>query len=164
VRTPYRRRSARGGILVLGGGLAGSYVAREARRATVVSPTDRIREAMAPETDLIIGRVVELDPDRRVVELETDTGPIVVAYAELVVALDPAGLSQLGLPLDDRGRVHVDGMLRIVGQSHLWAVGGCLAVSNGTGETDPPPPEDGIRQARRLARNLHDYAGGELRP
>jgi NADH:ubiquinone reductase (H+-translocating) len=106
-----RTRVAKGGVLVLGGGIAGSYVARELGRsgATIVNPTNFMLytpllpeaaagsveprhvtvplRAMAPDADLILGSAVALDPDRRVVEVESEAGRFAVAYAELVIAL-----------------------------------------------------------------------------
>jgi NADH:quinone reductase (non-electrogenic) len=65
-------------------------------------------------------------------------------------------LSELGLPLDARGRVSVDETLRVVGAPHVWALGDCAAVPNGAtpDETDPATCQHALRQARRLARNL----------
>jgi NADH:quinone reductase (non-electrogenic) len=65
-------------------------------------------------------------------------------------------LAELGLPLDERGRVVVDEMLRVQGREHVWALGDCTAVSNcRTPEhLDPPTSQHALRQARRLAKNL----------
>jgi len=65
-------------------------------------------------------------------------------------------LADLGLPLDERGRVPVDETLRVVGAPHVWALGDCAAVPNEAtpGETDPATCQHALRQARRLARNL----------
>jgi NADH:ubiquinone reductase (H+-translocating) len=106
-----RTRVAKGGVLVLGGGFAGSYVARELGRtgATIVNPTNfmlytpLLPEAaagsveprhvavplrtMAPDADLVLGSAVALDPARRVVEVESDAGRLRFAYADVVVAL-----------------------------------------------------------------------------
>jgi NADH:ubiquinone reductase (H+-translocating) len=106
-----RARVARGGVLVLGGGFAGSYVARQlgASGATIVNPTNfmlytpLLPEAaagsveprhvavplrtMCPHADLMLGSVVGLDPRRRVAHVESEAGSFAVAYAELVVAL-----------------------------------------------------------------------------
>src|SRR5205823_10847458 len=89
-------RQARGGTLVLGGGFAGGYVARllGKRGATIVSPenfmlyTPFLPEAasgtleprhvvvplrmMCPHSELLLGRAVALDTDRRTVRVETD--------------------------------------------------------------------------------------------
>jgi NADH dehydrogenase len=70
------------------------------------------------------------------------------------VAANPL-VSQLGLPVDARGRVQVDETLRVVGMPGVWSLGDCAAVPNqATGEYDPPTCQHALRQARRLARNL----------
>jgi NADH dehydrogenase len=63
----------------------------------------------------------------------------------------------LGLPLDESGRVPVDATLRVAGMPHVWALGDCAAVPNAAtpGELDPPTCQHALRQARRLARNIH---------
>ena len=63
---------------------------------------------------------------------------------------------QLGLPVDDRGRVRVDDHLRVEGLANVWALGDCAAVPNEAtpGEYDPATCQHALRQARRLAANL----------
>jgi NADH dehydrogenase len=63
---------------------------------------------------------------------------------------------RLGLPLDDRGRVLADSMLRVEGLPHVWALGDGARVPNEAtpGSFDPPTCQHALRQARRLARNL----------
>ena len=102
---------ALGGTLILGGGFAGSYVARllGKRGATIVSPenfmlyTPLLPEAasgtleprhvvvplrmMCPAAELILGRATEVDLTRRVARAETDEGVVVLTYEHLVVAL-----------------------------------------------------------------------------
>ena len=102
---------ARGGTLVLGGGFAGSYVARllGKRGATIVSPenfmlyTPMLPEAasgtleprhvvvplrmMCPHAELILGRAVALDSTNRQVRVETEEGLFSVGYTNLVVAM-----------------------------------------------------------------------------
>jgi NADH dehydrogenase len=104
-------RAARGGTLILGGGFAGSYVARllGSRGATIVSPenfmlyTPLLPEAsagtleprhvvvplrqMCPHAELLLGRATGLDEERRVVAADTLAGPVEIAYERLVVAL-----------------------------------------------------------------------------
>ncbi len=108
---PVRTRVARGGVLVLGGGFAGGYVARRLGRrgATIVNPTNFMLytpllpeaaagsieprhvtvslRAMCPHADLVLGSVVALDTQRRVAHVATDAGRIAISYKELVVAL-----------------------------------------------------------------------------
>ena len=71
-------------------------------------------------------------------------------------------LAELGLPLDDHGRVRVDETLEVAGMDGVWALGDCAAVPNAAtpGETDPATCQHALRQARRLARNL----GGAAKP
>jgi NADH dehydrogenase len=71
-------------------------------------------------------------------------------------------LARFGLPLDERGRVQVNGLLQVEGLEHVWALGDCAAVPNAAtpGEVDPPTQQHALRQARRLAKNL----SGEPQP
>src|SRR3954462_9785954 len=102
---------ARGGTLILGGGFAGSYVARLLKKqgATIVSPENfmlfasMLPEAasgtleprhvvvplrvMCPHADLVLGRAVSHDRERRRVQVETEQGLVNVVYRTLVVAL-----------------------------------------------------------------------------
>ena len=121
-------RVARGGVLILGGGLAGRCVARHLGEsgATIVNPTD-----------------CSLDADRRLVHVESEARQFAIAYADLVIAPGsstrmPANrlVARLRLPTDAEGRVRVDETLRVWGVPHVWWLGDCA------------------RQARALARNL----------
>jgi NADH:ubiquinone reductase (H+-translocating) len=64
-------------------------------------------------------------------------------------------LREWQLPLDERGRVEVDEVLRVRGHEHVWALGDCARVPNTRSDTpDPPTCQHALRQARRLAKNL----------
>lgn len=102
---------ARGGTLILGGGFAGSYVAKLLKKqsATIVSVENfmlfasMLPEAasgtleprhvvvplriMCPHADLILGRAVSHDPEARRVQVETEEEFVDVTYSNLVVAL-----------------------------------------------------------------------------
>jgi NADH dehydrogenase len=104
-------REARGGTLVLGGGFAGSYVARLLRKrgATIVSPenfmlfTPMLPEAasgtleprhvvvplrmMCQHADLLLGRAIAHDPARKRIQVETEDELFWIGYRDLVVAL-----------------------------------------------------------------------------
>ncbi len=71
-------------------------------------------------------------------------------------------LRELGLPVDERGRVVVDATLRVEGREALWSLGDCARVPNAAtpGSFDPPTCQHALRQARRLAKNLQ----GDVRP
>src|SRR4026208_2465758 len=98
-------RHARGGTLIVGGGFAGSYVARllGRRGATIVSPenfmlyTPLLPEAtsgtpeprrvvvplrqMCPHAELLLGRVTALDVEQRTAHVETpDAGSFDVTW------------------------------------------------------------------------------------
>ena len=64
-------------------------------------------------------------------------------------------LREWSLPLDEKGRVEVDELLRVRGHEHVWALGDCARVPNTRSERpDPPTCQHALRQARRLAKNL----------
>ena len=76
------------------------------------------------------------------------------------VRANPAN-EQLGLPLDERGRVKVEPTLQVEGHEHVWALGDGARVPNlaTPGEFDPPTCQHALRQARRLAKNLRGDRG-----
>jgi NADH dehydrogenase len=71
-----------------------------------------------------------------------------------------------GLPVDEAGRVPTDEMLRAVGVDDVWAAGDAASVPDRTtGGRMPPTAQHGLRQGRRLARNLTAWLdGGRLEP
>jgi NADH:ubiquinone reductase (H+-translocating) len=66
----------------------------------------------------------------------------------------------LGLPLDERGRIVVDGYLKA--KDRVWALGDSAAVPNAAygGAPDPPTCQHALRQARALARNIAAVSRG----
>ena len=104
-------RHAKSGTLVLGGGFAGSYVARLLGKSgcTIVSRenfmlyTPTLPEAasgtleprhvvvplrmMCPHADLVLGEITEIDEASRQVSVETEAGDLELEYKNLVVAL-----------------------------------------------------------------------------
>jgi NADH dehydrogenase len=104
-------RDARGGVLILGGGFAGAYVARllGTRGATIASLenfmlyTPLLPEAasgtleprhavvplrvMCPNAELLLGRATGVDLTARTAEIETEVGTQTVRWTELVLAL-----------------------------------------------------------------------------
>jgi NADH dehydrogenase FAD-containing subunit len=157
-----RTRVARGGVLVLGGGFAGTHVARGlgSSGTTIVEsrPMAVPLRTLCPDSDLVSGSAVALDTERRLMHVQRNAGRLAIAYAELVVALGPASpvVKSLGLPTDEYGLVRVDEKLRVTGVPHVWALGDCAAVPNEAtpGETDPATSEHALHQAYQLARNL----------
>ena len=106
-----RERIATGGTLILGGGFAGGYVARllGKRGSTIVSPenfmlyTPMLPEAasgtleprhtvvplrvMCPHAEFVLGRATAHDPERALVQVETEEDLLNIRYENLVVAL-----------------------------------------------------------------------------
>jgi NADH dehydrogenase len=104
-------REARGGTLVVGGGYAGSYVARclDKRGATIVNPQNSMLfsallpeaasgtleprhvvvplRAMCPHAELVLGNATTLDFRRRRVQVKSLEGLVNIAYEDLVLAV-----------------------------------------------------------------------------
>ena len=73
----------------------------------------------------------------------------------------------LGLPLDERGRIMVDDHLRVSGEDDVWAVGDAAAVPDPAqpGQPCPPTSQHAIRQGRTAGRNVAASLGvGEPTP
>jgi NADH dehydrogenase len=125
-----------------------------------------------PEIPSRLGDYAAKQLARRGVEIRTSTtldsvGPssVVLSGGERIAThtlVWTAGVSpnpmvaKLGVPVDERGRVRVDETLRVEGRDALFALGDCAHVPNPAtpGLPDPPTSQHGLRQARRLAKNL----------
>jgi len=118
----------------------GEYAARELKRRGVDIRVGTTLDAVEPHAAVLS------DGDRIL------TGTVVWTAG---VRANPLN-ERLGMPVDDRGRVVVDPMLRVEGVPHAWALGDGARVPNlaTPGEFDPPTCQHALRQARRLARNL----------
>jgi len=118
---------------------------------------------------LLAKRGIEIRTGTTVERLEEDavvlTGGERIDTHTLVwtAGIRPRGeLSQWGLPLDEQGRIKVDGTLRVEGRENVWALGDNAAVPNlaTPDRFDPPTCQHALRQARRLAKNLQ----GDVQP
>jgi NADH dehydrogenase len=123
-------RSARGGTLILGGGYAGSVVARKLGQVTIVNPENFMLfrpllaeaasgtieprhvvvplRAMCPRAELLLGSVVAVDLEARSATVESHVGTFTVGYERLVLALGSVanvlpipGLAEHGRGLND---------------------------------------------------------------
>jgi NADH:ubiquinone reductase (H+-translocating) len=137
------------------------------RRWVLVDAAPRI----LPEIPLPLGDYAAAELQKREVEIHVNTTLESVSAGEAVlgdgtriptdtlvwtagVAPNPL-LREWALPLDEKGRVEVDELLRVPGHEHVWALGDCARVPNTRSDRpDPPTCQHALRQARRLAKNL----------
>ena len=128
--------------------------------------------AILPDIPSRLGRYTHAELERRGVEIHVGTtleeftgGDAVLSNGVRVPARTlvwSAGVRpnpvarELGLPVDERGRVVVDSTLAVTDRRGIWALGDCAAVPNAAtpGRLDPPTCQHALRQARRLAANL----------
>jgi len=74
-------------------------------------------------------------------------------------------VSELGLPLTERGRIAADSYMQVPGHDNVWAIGDCAAVPDPArkGEPCPPTAQHAIRQGRVVARNVAASLGAGRR-
>jgi len=117
----------------------GEYAARELRDRGVEIHVDTTLDS-ADEAEVVLGDGTRIPARTLVWTAGVTPNPL---------------LREWGLPLDDRGRVEVDELLRVIGHEHVWALGDCARVPNRLSDRpDPPTCQHALRQARQLARNL----------
>jgi NADH dehydrogenase len=76
-------------------------------------------------------------------------------------------VSELGLALDEHGRIRTDRTMRVEGFDNVWAIGDAAAVPDPAKleQSSPPTAQHAIRQGRRVARNVAATIGsGRVRP
>ena len=75
-------------------------------------------------------------------------------------------VAQLGLPLDDGGRIQADATMRVPGRENVWAIGDAAAVPDPArkGKPCPPTAQHGLRQGKVVGENVAaSIAGRKLR-
>ncbi|HZF76105.1 MAG TPA: NAD(P)/FAD-dependent oxidoreductase [Acetobacteraceae bacterium] len=184
LETDAERRRRLGHFVVIGGGFSGVEVAGaladclhdvaryypgvrpEERRVTVVQDIGRLLPELPEELGVAAQRMLE----RRGVDIRLNAGAAWIGAegvllkdggmldAETVIATIGTRTNPLateaGLPLE-RGRIRVDGAMRVPGVDDAWALGDCALVVNGRdGTPSPPTAQFAVRQARLLADNL----------
>ncbi len=104
--------------------------------------------------EIHVGTTLESVSDREVVLGDGTRIPARTLVWTAGVRPNPL-LRELGVPLDDRGRVEVDEFLRVRGHEHVWSLGDCARVPNTRADhPDPPTCQHALRQARQLAKNI----------
>jgi NADH:ubiquinone reductase (H+-translocating) len=66
-------------------------------------------------------------------------------------------VGNLGLPLNEQGRIEVDATMRVKGRENVWAIGDAAAVPDPAKHRRAPSPptcQHAIRQGRRVAENV----------
>jgi NADH dehydrogenase len=117
----------------------GDYAASELRRRGIEIHVDTTLESLTAD-EAVLGNGTRIQTNMLVWTAGVAPNPL---------------LREWSLPLDERGRVVVDSVLRVSGHEHVWALGDCARVPNArSGQPDPPTCQHALRQARRLARNL----------
>jgi NADH dehydrogenase len=81
----------------------------------------------------------------------------------------PAPVVQnLGLPLNEHGRIEVDATMKVTSRENVWAIGDAAAVPDPAKRrqvASPPTCQHAIRQGRRVAENVAaTVRGGSPRP
>ena len=78
----------------------------------------------------------------------------------------PAMVRELGLPLDEHGRIQAEDTTRVPGHDNVWAIGDVAAVPDpaNKGKPSPPTAQHVIRQGSVVADNVAaTLSGGKLR-
>src|SRR3954465_8467796 len=149
-------------------------------RWILVEAADRVMPEISPDLPdfparELRGRGIEIRTETTLEELTSSTARLsdgeVVPTRTCVwtagVRPHPA-VEELGLPLDDRGRIRVDATMLVEGRSNVWAIGDAAAVPDPAkkgGAPTPPTAQHAIRQGRRVAQNVAATLGtGRVRP
>jgi NADH dehydrogenase len=135
-------------------------------RWVLVEATDRVLPEIDPQlADYALrelrGRGIDIRLDTTLEEVSAtsarlssgETLPTSTVVWTAGVTPQPS-LKNLGVPLDERGRVPVDDHLRVQGMSSVWAIGDCAAAPDPRGGTCPPTAQHAVRQGPVAARNI----------
>jgi NADH:quinone reductase (non-electrogenic) len=114
-----------------------------------------VRELRGRGIEFRIRQTIEQVTDRSVT---LSTGEVVPARTVVWTAgVKPHPVVQrLGLPLTDKGRIEVDRFMQVTGHDDVWAIGDAAAVPDPArkGQPSPPTAQHGLRQGKRVARNI----------
>jgi NADH dehydrogenase len=112
-----------------------------------------LRELRGRGIDIRLGTTLEEVGERSARLSSGETLPSRTVVWTAGVAPHPS-LRQLSVPLDERGRVPVDEMLRARGMDAVWAIGDCAAAPDPRGGLTPPTAQHAVRQGPVAARNI----------
>lgn len=146
---------------------------REDVRITLLEGAQRIlaplpERVSAAAHKLLEQRGVKVVTDCRVTDIDedkvTDKNGNVYPASLCVWAAGiraPAFLGQLGLPTNKGGQIEVDGILRVKGFDHIYALGDCAASVDADGKAVPPRAQAAHQQADYLRRRFVRIARGQ---
>jgi len=133
----------------------------------LVEAADRLLPSLPDElesraTSLLTSRGVDIRLETQVakaadgaVELSDGTRLATDTLVSVAGVVPNPVLNDLGLPLDDAGRVPVDAYLRVCDVDGVWAAGDCAAVPDSVGGgTCPPTAQYALREGRALGDNV----------
>jgi NADH dehydrogenase len=139
------------------------------------------RDRVMPEIDPALAEFATVELRQRGIEIRTRTtvervGPesVLLSDGEVVptrtlcwttgVTPQPV-VAELGLPLDEGGRVRSDRHCQVEGLENVWAIGDAAAVPDPARDGQPCPPtaQHAIRQGRVVAGNVAAALGGARR-
>ncbi len=147
-------------------------------RFVLVEARDRIMQEIRPSlaqfaTRELQGRGIEIRTGTQLESVSHDhvrlsTGEVVptrtVAWTA-GVRPHPV-VAELGLPLNDGGRIEVDSYLQVAGRDDVWAIGDAAAVPDAAKKYQAPTPptaQHAMRQGRTVARNIAAATGAAHR-
>ena len=188
VETDAQRRRQLLTVVVIGGGLVGvellgeltaffddelryyPRIRRDELRFHLFEAGDRLM----PESMPFVARYAEKVLRRRGAELYTSTPvqaiePGVVRWKNGAIEADTIVLAAGIVPSavaaaaaverDRRGRIVTDATMRSVSHPNVWAIGDCAAIPGPDGKPYPALAQHAVRQARRVAKNIHAVVG-----
>jgi NADH dehydrogenase len=136
------------------------FVLVEARERVMMEVTPSLSEFTVRE---LRGRGIEFRTNTTVTEVTEDTvtlsdGDVIDARTLVWTAgVKPHPVvAELGLPLEQSGRIKVDQEMRVDGRQNVWAIGDAAAVPDPArkGQESPPTAQHALRQGRVVARNV----------
>jgi NADH dehydrogenase len=143
-------------------------------RFVLVEARDRVMTEISPDlaafaTAELRGRGIEVRTSTTIERVsagsvELSTGEVVPTRTVAWTAgVKPHPVvAELGLPLDDGGRIRTDRYCQVEGFGDVWAIGDAAAIPDPArpGQPSPPTAQHALRQAHTVARNVAGALGG----
>lgn len=141
---------------------------RQGMRWLLVDVNDRVMATIPPSLsrfaarqlrrrDITIVSEMTLSEVRPAEVLLSDGTVVPTRTVVWAAGVEPSPVvANLGLPLDDGGRIVVDDHMRVAGHKNVWAIGDAAAVPDPTqpGQACPPTRQHAIKQGDAVAANV----------